>query len=314
MKNLKRILFGTSMLSLLLFLSGCVKLNKQGQPTGEGIVYNVLVRPMGNLINYLVHNFGWNYGWAIIFITIIVRLIIFPLGVYQSKKAMVQQEKMQFLKPILDPIQARMKNATSREEQMAAQMDMQKAYKDNGVSMMGGIGCLPLIIQMPIFSALFYAAKFTKGIDGATFLGIDLGSKSLILVALAGVAYFLQSWVSMIGMPPEQKKQMQTMSIISPLMIVFMSFSSPAGVTLYWVVGGVFSCIQTLYTNVFLKPKIKKQIEEDFKMNPPKAPILAAKDVTPATEATPKKAAATQPKFPKNTNKKGRNVGKQHHK
>ena len=61
---------------------------------------------------------------------------------------------------------------------------------------------------------------------------------------------------------------MKTMLIVSPLMIVFMSLSAPAGVTLYWVVGGVFSCLQTFITNVIMKPKIRAQVEAEMKANP----------------------------------------------
>ena len=60
-----------------------------------------------------------------------------------------------------------MKQASTREEQMAAQAELQKIYKENNVSMVGGIGCLPLLIQMPIFS-LFFAARYTKGIATAS--------------------------------------------------------------------------------------------------------------------------------------------------
>lgn len=63
---------------------------------------------------------------------------------------------MQYLKPQIDVAQANMKKATTQEEQMQAQKEMQEVYKENNVSMFGGIGCLPLLIQMPIFSALFF--------------------------------------------------------------------------------------------------------------------------------------------------------------
>ena len=87
-------------------LSGCVKTGADGQPTGEGFVYNFLVLPMSNAITYLVDNFNWNYGWAIIFITIIVRIIILPLGLHQSK-SFIQTEKMQAIKPQVDVAQAK---------------------------------------------------------------------------------------------------------------------------------------------------------------------------------------------------------------
>ncbi|MBP2099566.1 membrane protein insertase YidC [Enterococcus rivorum] len=306
MRKLNKWLLSSGLFTLLLFLSGCVKTGKNGQPTGEGFVYNFLVKPTGNAITYLVDNFNWNYGWAIIFITIIVRLIILPLGLHQSKKSLIQTEKMQVIKPQLDAAQAKLKAATSQEEQMQAQAELQQVYKDNNMSMMGGIGCLPLLIQMPVFSALFFAAKYTPGISEATFLGMNLGSPSIILVILAGVAYLGQGYLSTIGIPEEQKKTMKSMLIVSPLMIVFMSLSSPAGVTLYWVVGGIFSCIQTLIMNILLRPRIKVQVAEEFKKNPPKQVVTPRKDVTPKAETKIKQSTPVS--------KKGRNAGKQNRK
>lgn len=309
MRKLNKWLLSSGLFTLVLFLSGCVKTGSDGQPTGEGIIYNFLVKPMSSAITYLVDNFNWNYGWAIIFITIIVRLIIMPLGLNQSKKSMIQTEKMQAIKPQIDAAQAKVKEATTREEQMQAQAEMQQVYKENNMSMMGGIGCLPLLIQMPIFSALFFAARYTKGIGDASFFGVNLGQPSMIFVILAGVAYLLQGYLSTIGIPEEQKKTMKSMLIVSPLMIVFMSISSPAGVTLYWVVGGIFSSIQTLITNQFLKPRIKAQVAEELKQNPPKQVITPRKDVTPTQEKTVQKATSQN-----NTSKKGRNAGKQNRK
>ncbi|HDL2462719.1 TPA: membrane protein insertase YidC, partial [Enterococcus faecium] len=266
-----------------------------------GIVYRVLVHPMGQAITYLVENFNWSYGWAVIAMTVIVRIIILPLGISQSKKTMIQSEKMQALKPQVEAAQQKLKAATTREEQMAAQAEMQQVYRENGLSMTGGIGCLPLLIQMPIFSALYFTARYTEGIRESSFYGIDLGSPSMVLVAIAGVAYLLQGYISTIGIPEEQKKTMRTMLIVSPAMIVFMSISAPAGVTLYWVVGGVFSCLQTFITNVMMKPRLKAQVAEELKQNPPKQVVTPRKDVTESAKPADNKQATKQIKQPKNS-------------
>lgn len=301
MKKNKRLLLSSLVLTSLLFLSGCVQ-TKGGVPTGEGWVYNWLVAPMSNVITYFAENQGLGFGMAIIIVTIIVRFLILPLGIYQSWKASYQSEKMQYLKPILAPLQERMQNASSQEEQIAAQQAYFAAQKEYGVSMFGGMGCLPLIIQMPFFSALFYAARYTKGISEATFLGIDLGEKSIILVLVAGLLYFVQSLFMQVGMDEEQKKQSRSIMLMNPLMIMFFSWSSPAGVTLYWVVGGLFGIVQQAITNFVIKPKIRSQIEEEFEKNPPKAPAqVKAKDVTPTDQST-----IEEPK-----KKKKRNAGKQ---
>lgn len=86
-----------------------------------------------------------------------------------------------------------------------------------------------------------------------------------------------------------------------------MSLNSPAGVTLYWVVGGIFSCIQTFITNVVMKPRIREQVQEELRKNPPKQVITPRKDVTPKEKA--KKADSNGSN--KKKNGQGRNAGKQ---
>ncbi|MCI1904366.1 membrane protein insertase YidC [Enterococcus hirae] len=274
-KHSRKLLLSGSLLSLLFLLSGCMTYNKSGHPntTGiSGLTYHLLVQPMSHFVTTLADAFNGNYGLAIIVITMIVRVIILPLGLYQSKKTMIQSEKMQAVKPQMDELQKRMKEAQTVDQQQAAQKAMTDFYRDNNISMLGGMGCLPLLIQMPIFSALFYAAKFTPGINSSVFFGVNLGERSLLFVVLAGLAYLLQSYLSMIGIPDEQKKTMRTMMLMSPLMIVFFSMTSPAGVTLYWIIGGIFSCIQTLLQNLWQKPRIRAEIKEELRKNPPKLP------------------------------------------
>jgi YidC/Oxa1 family membrane protein insertase len=295
------------MLTALLFLTGCVQ-TKNGKPTGEGLVYNILVKPMSAAVEFFAHNLGFGFGLAIILVTIIVRLVILPLGLNQAYKSSYMQEKMRYLKPVLEPIQNRMKNATTNEEKMAAQSELMAAQKENGVNMFGSMGCLPLLIQMPFFSALFYAARYTDGISTATFLGIDLGKSSIVLTIVAGIFYFVQSYLSTIGIDEEQKKQMKTMMFMSPLMIVFFSFSSPAGVTLYWVIGGIFGIIQQVIVTFIIKPHLREKIDREFEANPPVVKTAGLKDVTPQNVA---KAKQDFNKAISTGNKKNRNAGKQ---
>ena len=311
MNKLKTWLVASGLFGLLITLSGCVKMLENGTPDPNGMIYRYMVAPLGQLLTFIAKEWQFGYGWAIIVITIIVRFIILPLGIHQSHKSMIQAEKMQYIKPQLDIAQANAKKAVTREEQVQAQLEMQNVYKENGLSMFGGMGCLPLLLQMPVFTALFYTARYTPGIDQATFYGISLGESSLLLVAIAGVAYVIQGYVSLIGIPEEQKKTMRSMLIVSPVMIVMMSLSSPAGVTLYWVVGGVIGVIQSFITNVIMKPRIKQKIQEEMKLNPPKVVVK------PIEKAEPKKQSSSQPKdvTPRNASSngsgKGRNAGKQ---
>ncbi len=137
----------------------------------------------------LVENFNWSYGWAIIAVTIVVRVIILPLGIHQSRKTMVQSEKMQFLKPQVDIAQANLKKSNHSGRTNASASGDAKIYSENNVSMFGGIGCLPLLIQMPIFSALYFTARYTQGIQNSEFFGVSLGDPSILFVAIAGLSW-----------------------------------------------------------------------------------------------------------------------------
>ncbi|MBM7635608.1 membrane protein insertase YidC [Streptococcus saliviloxodontae] len=297
MKNSKKWLLTGLSLSMLLLLTGCVSRDKSGNPTG--LIWNLLGKPMSYVITYFGDHLGLGFGVGIIVTTIIVRLIILPLGLNQSWKAAYHAEKMNYLKPIFDPINERMKNAETQEEKMAAQADLMAAQRENGVSMLGGIGCLPLLIQMPFFSALFFAAQHTKGVANSHFLWMTLGQRDIVLIIIIAGLYFIQSYLSYIAVPEAQRQQMKVMMYYMPIMMAVMSFSLPSAVGLYWFVGGIFSIVQQLITQYMLKPKLRKRVEEEYKNNPPKAFKSARRDVTP-------KKAQTIP-----TPKSNRNAGKQ---
>ena len=301
MKLLKRFAISAMGMAMLLVLTGCVQVDKAtGQPTG--LIWNTIGAPMAEAIKYFANDQGLGFGLGIIIVTIIVRLIILPLGIYQSWKATLHSEKMNALKHVLEPHQTRLKEAETQEEKLEAQQALFAAQKEHGISMFGGVGCFPLLLQMPFFSAIYFAAQHTEGVAEASFLGIELGSPSWILVAFAGVLYYLQSLLSLHGVEDEIKK----MIYMSPMMIVMFSIFSPASVTLYWVVGGFMMILQQFIINYIVRPKLRKKVREEYAKNPPKASTSSAsrKDVTPESIT-----AITTSNKKKN---KKRNSGKQH--
>ncbi|GAB2027461.1 membrane protein insertase YidC [Lactovum odontotermitis] len=325
MKKLKKklILLGF-VFSALVLLAGCVQTakNSAGEivPTGDGWVYNILVRPMSAFVDlFAIHHDGsiWlGYGWAIILVTLIIRLFLLPLALNQQYKATYMQEKTAYLQPVFAPINERLKQARANKDQagmMAAQQEMMQAQKDNGINMLSSIGCLPILLQYPFFIALYNAARYTKGISDYQFGPIDLGAISssgygLILVALAAFFYAAQTLIMYLAMPEEQRKQQRTMMIISPAMIVVFSFMSPNGVTLYWVAGGLVIVLQQIIVTYVIKPRLKIRIDKEFKENPPKIADLP-KDVTPASAVSKGEKLISQSN---SKPKKGRNAGKQH--
>ena len=305
-KLIKRIALSIMGVAMLLVLTGCVQVDKAtGQPTG--FIWNTIGAPMAEAIKYFATDKGLGFGVAIIIVTIIVRLIILPLGIYQSWKATLHSEKMNALKHVLEPHQTRLKEATTQEEKLEAQQALFAAQKEHGISMFGGVGCFPILIQMPFFSAIYFAAQHTEGVSEASFLGIALGSPSWILIACAGVLYYIQSLLSLHGVEDEtQREQLKKMIYMSPMMIVMFSIFSPASVTLYWVVGGFMMILQQFIVNYMIRPKLRKKVREEYAKNPPKASKTSAarKDVTPESAA-----AITTSNKKKN---KKRNAGKQH--
>ena len=288
MKSIKRIALSIMGVAMLLVLTGCVQIDKAtGQPTGP--VWEFLGAPMGEAIKYLATDKGLGFGVAIIVVTIIVRLLILPLGIYQSWKATLHSEKMNALKDVLEPHQTRLKEATTQEEKLEAQQALFAAQKEHGISMLGGVGCFPILIQLPFFSAIYFAAQHTEGVSEASFLGIALGSPSWILLACAGVLYYLQSLLSLHGVEDEtQREQLKKMIYMSPLMIVMFSVFSPASVTLYFVVGGIIMIFQQFIINYLIRPKLRQKVREEFAKNPPKTSKTsgARKDVTPQQPAS----------------------------
>lgn len=237
MKKLKLI----SMLGLLLFvLTGCQAVENQ-----EGFFYSTFVRPMNWLLEFLGNDlFNGSYGLAIIAITIVIRLILMPFMLRNYRQQSKMKSKMDIVKPKMEEIQERLKAAQTKEEQMAIQQEMLTLYRENGINPLN-MGCLPIIIQMPIITGLYFAILYSQDVKAHEFLWFSLGSPDILMTAIAGIVYFIQAKVSLWTVPESQKAQMKLMIYISPIMIVFISFSSMAALPLYWSVSGLILIIQT---------------------------------------------------------------------
>lgn len=266
MKINKKLGFLSLITVLSLFLTGCVRHDANGNP--YGMIYDYLAKP-GQQLMEMIANFTGNYGWSLIVITVVVRLILLPLMVSQMKKSTLQQEKMNLVKPQIKKIQEMQKKAKNQQQQMMLSQKTMEIYRENGISMTGGIGCLPFLIQIPVFAALYSAIRYSPELSHTIFMGIKLGQKSIPLAIAALLIYLIQSYVSLLGVPEEQKKQMKFMMLLSPIIIFFVSLQSPAGLGIYFFIGGVFAVIQTLIINLY-RPKMRNKILEEAKDNPPK--------------------------------------------
>lgn len=305
----KRITVLGLLTGMLFVLSGCVRTTKSGRP--YGFVYDYMAKPMQHLMEWLAGHLGNNYGWAIIVIVVIVRTILLPVMFSQMKKSTITQEKMAQIQPMIKELSAKQKAAKTPEEQAAVSQQMMALYRDNNISMTGGIGCLPLLIQLPVFAALYAAIRYSPDLYHATFFGVALGKPSIIFAVLSFIAYAIQSYLGLVGVPEAQKKQMKMAIWMSPVMTFFISLTSSAGLGLYFFIGGLFAILQTLMVNAY-RPRIKKQLAAEAKKHPVKMPAKPATTKSAQTSAAINQLKKVNAQKTAQRNRQ-RNAGKQQH-
>jgi YidC/Oxa1 family membrane protein insertase len=235
-----------------LLLSGCSSQDPSG--TNGNFFHDYLVHPLWIFIKSVAELFNGNYGIAIILVTVIIRLILMPLMLKQYKNQMGMKEKMDVLKPEMDVIQKKMKTEKDPKKRQELQTEMMGLYKKHGVNPLN-MGCLPLLIQMPILTAFYYAIRGSEVIKTHEFLWFSLGKPDIYITIIAGLIYYFQFKVSQTNMPTAQQQQMKFMGLLSPLMIVMFSYTAPAALPLYWVVGGTFLIVQTMISHKLYQTK-----------------------------------------------------------
>ncbi|MBF1992960.1 membrane protein insertase YidC [Staphylococcus schleiferi] len=251
----------TTLLGVVLFLAGCDYSKPENR---NGFFYNTFVQPMDNLIHWLGNSLGDNYGLAIVILVLAVRLVLLPFMLSNYKNMHMMREKMKIAKPEITEAQEKVKRARTQEDKLAANQEMMQVYKKYNMNPMASmLGCLPLIIQMPIVMALYFVLKYPSG-GGITkfsdFLWFHLDKPDIWITIIAGVLYFIQAYVSSFNMPPEQRQMGYMMMIISPIMIIWISLSSAAALGLYWSVSAAFLVVQTYVVNVVYGRKAKAEV------------------------------------------------------
>ena len=205
------------------------------------------------LVDFVVHVLNaiygvvGNYGTAIIIVTILMRIIVFPLTLKQEKS----MKKMRELQPELEKIKEKYKDNPQEYQQKTAEL-----YRESGVNPLGG--CLPLLIQMPVFVALYWAFSGNAIPADAKFLWFTLKQPdrlfmignfafNLLPILNVGVTYIQQKIMTSATSGQESSQQMQTMLYMMPLMMLFIFYKMPSGVTLYYLVSGALSLVQQYF-------------------------------------------------------------------
>ena len=238
----------------VVILSACNR-NVPITEHSQGVWDHYFVYPMSKLLLMLGHVFQENYGLAIVALTIVVRFGLLPLMIKQFRANIA----MQRIRPEVLKLQQKYK-ATDMETQRKLQQEMMQLYQKHGVNPMSG--CLPVFIQMPIFMALYYAISRTEEIKLHSFLWMQLGHRDpyFIMPLLASLTTFISMRLSP-STTAETAVQMKMMSYAMPIMIFMGASSVPAALSLYWVVGGCFSIVQSL----IMRTQWKKHVTEAAK-------------------------------------------------
>ena len=177
-----------------------------------------------------------NYGLAIILLTIVIKMILYPLTVKQVRSMKAMQE----LQPKIKALQEKYKGNSEKINKEVASM-----YKESGVNPLAG--CLPLLVQMPILLAMFWAIKEFDYVGDPSFLWIHNLAQSTpsdpyyILPVLAAVTTYIQSKQTT---PDTSGQQAKMMLYIMPLFIGYITVSFPAGLGLYWVMSNIIQIMQ----------------------------------------------------------------------
>ncbi|WP_304126613.1 membrane protein insertase YidC [Gemella sanguinis] len=291
MKKLSALMLG---FASVFFLSGCSAQDR------SGTFYETFVKPMDMFLNK-IHEYVGSWGWSIVIITLIVRIIILPFMLNNYKTQNKARRGQVLARPELEVVQAKQKaarekeaRAISNEEKTQAraelmelqreQMAIMKKYDANPISVGG---CLPLLIQMPFLTGLFFTLTnplYSAGIIDSTYLGIfSLGTRSYVLPIIAFLVYAAQTKLTMAINPPlvqpgqeAMQGQMQMMQWLSPVMIAIFSFWVAGAVAVYYIVGGLFLIFQT-YLGYKIYPPYKPEKEKKQEFDPNKVTLVSNK-------------------------------------
>ena len=216
--------------------------------------------PMNWLIN-IFHDWFGNWGWAIVAMTFVVRLVIWPL----YRKSYMSMKRMSLLQPKMKELKEKYP-----DDQQKVSMEMMRLYKEYGISPFGG--CLPMFLQIPIFFAFFYVLQTAAELRGAPFLGwvTDLSQMDTVCTlpftilgwepAINVLPFIMAaSMIAMMKMTPQagdptQQKIMKFM----PVMFFLFCYTYPSALALYWTTTNIISIIQTLIIRRLPQPTLEK--------------------------------------------------------
>lgn len=200
-------------------------------------IFSFIADPLLSLMR-VFNTFLSNWGLSIILLTLVIKTAFLPL----TRASFKSMGKMQELQPEIKELRERIKDPTELNR------EMMELYKRRGVNPMGG--CLPVLIQIPVFLGLYNALLNSIELRHAPFAlwisDLSAPEKPLpVMVVLMGLSMLVQQWMTPSAMDPVQKKVMLIMPVVFTLMFIYAEF--PSGLVLYWFVNNIISIIQQWY-------------------------------------------------------------------
>jgi YidC/Oxa1 family membrane protein insertase len=207
--------------------------------------FSFLARPLQVALNYIYANVVANYGWAIVLMTILIKLLLLPL----THQSMVSSQKMQRLNPKIQAIRAKYRNKLKDRQgrpNMEAQREMQNEimglYKSEKVN--PAAGCLPVLLQIPVFFAFYQLLGAAIELRHAPWIGwiqdLSLMDPYYVLPIVMFATQFIQQLRMPMGTDPMQRR----LFLLMPFIFLFVFLKFPAGLVLYWLTNNVFSILQ----------------------------------------------------------------------
>ncbi|MGB5053695.1 MAG: membrane protein insertase YidC [Nitrospirales bacterium] len=210
---------------------------------GSWSIVKAVAKPLFSVLRF-IYDYTHNYGVAIILLTLGIKLLFVPLQ-YKSYKSM---QGMQTIQPKVLALQEKFKDNKEKLNQ-----ELMKLYKEHKVNPVGG--CLPMVLQMPVFVALFNILYMTIDLRQAPFMlwVTDLSAQDpyYVLPVLMGISMVVQQKIMPTTMDPTQAKMM----MILPVGLTFLFVTFPAGLVLYWVTNNVLTVTQQFVTDRYILKK-----------------------------------------------------------
>jgi YidC/Oxa1 family membrane protein insertase len=214
--------------------------------------FAIIAKPLFLALRWVYENLFSNWGWAIIFVTIIINLLMIPLRFSSLRSA----QKMQSIQPQVAAINEKYKNVGMRDAKKAQQNEeLMALYQKHGINPLGG--CLPLVLQMPFFFAFYKVLSVSIELRDAKWLWVsDLSQPELSWIRILPLMMVvtqvvLQKLTPTTGGDPNQQRMMMFM----PLMLGFFFYSSASGLVLYWLTGNLVGIIlQYFFNKAAVKP------------------------------------------------------------